>query len=1048
MLLPSARACFLKGALLLVLQSFATPAGAEDASRPDVSSPAPGGDPAAAAPENTTAEAPAAPTPETPPADHRTAKIRALMDESLDPGVSPQSLFEIPLDDEAAIQVEAARLRMLLESIDKKTKNKVSARPSTKAHDPAADPQAPDVDVTLWNERVDLDRQRLEFYSLPPERRLELLRSHDARVEAARPQETEAQRQAREAEVERERSLEAARVARSEAERLVQKEIADLIALEGRIAAVRRDFQEERGQIAVRREAIIGWQRRVRDAKLAGPRESDATYDALRRSLRASRDDLSTALDELGSDKSTVPGLWDDRLIDVPGEISTEAASEHRRTVQTAIAEAKRDELALRDQRAAALLDEIDAENRERLALLDHLSREKREAITGFTLAGWDQARSEVRHLSLILRYHRYIARGWFDTVRGKGKKQTFSWRTATSLTPLLIALALYIWLRKRTGPLLALAEQRLAETESTEHTVSAGHAELGTSTNYARKLVSFLVKVHTQVERLAFFLLALWLLPEGASQLLEVQLFASMLGWSLTGALIVSTIDTLAASRSRTLTSLQSDDSDRLRLRSLRLVGRTVVGFGLVLVLSTRLVGAGTIYAWVFSTCWFAGIPIFLLLVRWWRGTVFERLDRVRKKTPLQAWILSKRSGWRSFLAAMLGAVQLFGSGVVKFILGWVSEFDLARRADAYLVKRRIARIRDGEADAHLVPLRDDVQHSLHPELPHDAWLPCPSDKALDAISRRVAERRGGLIAIVGARGMGKSSLLRALAQRSDRAQILNCTPSTRLGELRESRPPRPMDHAPVPAGPKGQAFILLDEAQTLILPRIGGFAKFDEALALARESCDHITWVFSIDAAAWPMLKRARDARPMFDEIYTLAPWNERQIGALLAARCDRAGIEPSFEDLLDKLPPGSDEIDRQDALAAKRAGYERMLWDHVGGNPALALEGWRSSLAEDDRGNVRVRPLRLPDAATLERLPDSSLFVLRAILQLAPASIETIAEATRLRADEVLQDFQFGKAHGYLDEQSAGVRIAWPWLRAVTRLLERRRLLGVVL
>ncbi|MBS2023156.1 MAG: hypothetical protein JST92_12145 [Deltaproteobacteria bacterium] len=148
--------------------------------------------------------------------------------------------------------------------------------------------------------------------------------------------------------------------------------------------------------------------------------------------------------------------------------------------------------------------------------------------------------------------------------------------------------------------------------------------------------------------------------------------------------------------------------------------------------------------------------------------------------------------------------------------------------------------------------------------------------------------------------------------------------------------------------------------------------------------------------------------------------------------------------YDALLDRLPPGADEIERQDALDAKRAGYERMLWDHVGGNPGLALEAWRVSLGQDAAGLVHVRPLRVPDIEQLERLPDSSLFVLRAVLQLAPTSAEVIAQATRLRPDEVLQDLRFGVAQGFYEQTSRQVRIAWPWLRAVNRLLERRHLL----
>jgi hypothetical protein len=235
-----------------------------------------------------------------------------------------------------------------------------------------------------------------------------------------------------------------------------------------------------------------------------------------------------------------------------------------------------------------------------------------------------------------------------------------------------------------------------------------------------------------------------------------------------------------------------------------------------------------------------------------------------------------------------------------------------------------------------------------------------------------------------------------------------------------------------------------LLDDAHALIKPCIGGLETFDDVIAFARVHATHSLWVLAVDAALWPLLKRARDARPMFDETYVLAPWNETQIGALLADRCARAGIAPIYDDLIDKLPPGSDELDRQDALRAKKAGYERMLWDHVRGNPALALEAWRASLAEDEQGILHVRPLQVPDTSKLDAPPDSSLFILRAVLQLAPAGAEAVAQATGLLPGEVMQEFRFGQTQGVFVEYEGGMRVSWQWLRAVTRLLERRHLL----
>lgn len=964
------------------------------------------------------------------PDDPRVAWLHALMEGTLDVGVDPQALFDVPLSDEPALQVEAARVRALLQAVEPPpapatSSRAAKARVAASAEKDAGPPlDLEGVDALTWTRRLALDRARLAFYTLPKARRDELLRAHAASIEAASPKETAEQRRARESAAEHERALAEARAARTEAERLVAEELARLISVDTQVAVVRDRLHAAREELAKRRDAVLGWQRRVRDAKSAGSVEAAATYDALARALDASRDDLSSALDALEGAPSDVPSLDADPLTQLPSEVPTEHVRDRRTSVERAVADARREEAELRAARASEVLDEMTVLQREQLDLLPHLAREKRDAITAFTATGWEQARSEVRHLSLVVRYHQRVARRWLASVRADGSAAISPWRTVALVVPLLVVVGCFVWARRRTRSLLRFAEARVR---------SADRAERRATPSFAHHAVRVLSKTHGPLEWIAFFTVVLRLLPHDARSLLEVQLVSYAVTWILAGALVVSMVDAIAAGRA-THAVFDDDVVGQLRLRSLRLVGRTVVAFALILGLSARLVGAGTIHSWVLSTCGFAGLPVFLVLVRWWRGTVFERLDRTRKKTRIQAWVLANRSGWKSFGAAMLGAIQLFVTGGLKTARSWVSGFYLARRAHAYLFKREIARLGDGHAQVDLVSLPSSALSQLHPERKLTRWIPCPSDDVLFALTRRTTERLGGLVAVVGARGMGKSSLLRTLRESASDAVTIACRSGMALADVRAA--------SGLPTSrPRA---VLLDDAHALVKPCIGGLAVFDEVVAFARANDDDVTWVFAVDSSVWPLLQRARDARPVFDQIEVLAPWDEAQIGALLAERCREARIDPKYDDLLEKLPPGSDEIDRQDALKAKQASYERMLWDHVGGNPGLALEAWRASLGAHASGAVHVRPLQVPDASRLEGLPDSSLFVLRAVLQLAPATVDGLAEATRLRPEEVLQDVRFGQTLGIFTGDEGHVRIAWPWLREVTHLLERRHLL----
>lgn len=975
--------------------------------------------------------------------DPRIASLHALVAGTLDVAVDPTSLFDIDLANEGAVELEALRIRALLESIASPASPEPEAEPApepragrarskaSKTSKPTpAEPSPPPpsalrsalaaIDPALLEARLELDRARLAFYELAPARRAALLQDHAARQEAEKPRPPEPRRPASGAEVERQRALEAARLARGEAERVVRVELARLIAIEEQVETARATFRDAQATLAARRDALLGWHRRIRDAKAATTREADATYDAIRRTLRASHDDLSHALDELGARGSSVPELGPDALLEVPANVPTDEARARREAVGARIAEARREEAALREQRAAELLDEIDTLNRERLDLLPYLSADKRDAITGFTGAGWDQARSEARHLSLILRYHHYASTSWLAALRRDGPSGASAWSMLAVAVPWSLMALVFAWGRRRVPVVLDAAEARVAEQDRIERR---------TFPSPRQRTVRFAKKIHRPLEWVLFFLASLWLLPASFRALLEVQLVASAIAWFLSGSLVVTVINAFAdGSHARPSADRAADT---LRLRSLRLVGRTVVVFALTLVITTRLVGQGTIYSWVISTCWFAVLPVFLVLVRWWRGIVFRRMERTRKKTSFEQWVLSNQRGWKSFAAAMIGVVWLFGLGTLKTVRSWISSFDLARRVHAYLFKRELERLGEGGTTARMRPLHASALEALHPERAPDRWLSCPADEVLQAIAARVEQRQGGVVALVGALGMGKSSLLRALSERVAGTVRATCSMATAAAEVRAicGTPPR---------------LVLLDDAQTLVKPIIGGLELFDDVIARARAHCEHTTWVLAIDASVWPFLKRARDARPLFDETYVLRPWDETQIGTLLAERNAVAGINPGYEQLIDTLPPSADEIDRFDALRDKQAGYERMLWDHVRGNPALALEAWRVSLVENEAGAVYVRPLQLPDSSRLNVLPDSSLFILRAVLQLTPARVEDVALATRLSPEQVLTAFRFGQTQGILMEHDGCVRVTWPWLRAVTRLLERRHLL----
>lgn len=197
-----------------------------------------------------------------------------------------------------------------------------------------------------------------------------------------------------------------------------------------------------------------------------------------------------------------------------------------------------------------------------------------------------------------------------------------------------------------------------------------------------------------------------------------------------------------------------------------------------------------------------------------------------------------------------------------------------------------------------------------------------------------------------------------------------------------------------------------------------MGGLKNFDRVIEIARSHSKNAAWV--------------------------LVPWTDAGIANLISARTAHLDATPDFSRLLGELPPDADDEDIQEALDRTETNYYRLIWDYADGNPGVALTAWRGSLGVDPNGTLCVRVFHAPDPEELEGLPDSTKFVLRAVVQLERATPESIGRATGVGLREVYDALRFGTARGYFDENEQGFAVTWQWFRAITRYLARHHLL----
>jgi AAA domain len=1023
--------------------------------------------PDAAAPRDAGTEAARPPADAGIPADlarlrELSGQIRSLSAGKLAPDVDPASLFEIPLDDETAVAVERKRLQGLLR-VEAPAAVANPAKKETRRERRRPDAGAPTSDAgtfsaseqALWHARLDVDRARLAFLSLPRLERDALLEKHAKAAAKLQVQPSPAQglsaaeQKAREAAQERQRALEDSKRAHSEAARLVAEERARLSGVREEQAKFEARLIRDQQALGKRSDEAVGCHQRVSDligrrkSASASAVEADAIYASLVKTVRGARADLGAALSALGSGKTDVPQAGPDRVAAVGVAVDRRELDRVRSDVLNQADRLEDLETSVRWKRATTLLDEVESLNRDRLALYPYLSGGRRDELTSLSPQGFDQARAEAWQVALIARYHAAIAIRWIvnlKTQRAFGAGGVFA---TLNVLKILALFAVFWWWRRRADALLGALRDRAREA-------ARGSSKIGLRSWLVRGL-GLLIRTRKPIEWLLLIWGALLVLGPTVQALYEAQLLWTVLGWTLGGMIVVDAIDEVFAGGRRSRLKKRARETNKVRLRSLRLIGRVTVFIGLTLSLTAQLVGKGTIYGWVLSVAWLIALPIVLVILRWWRPIIFEQIDDLKKKNTFSEWVVAHERGWSSLAAAGAGGVFLLGLGAVRVARGYVSGFNVTRRVLAYWFRREISKqAKERKAEHQRVPLGADRYATLDPEQLGDALIPGVAAQEVEEVIRCIDAPGGGVFAVVGERGSGKSTLLERIRRDRPDSRVVQCPPGgiaallAALAQALGLSPDASEEQIKVRINARTEDnALLVDDAQRLVRPMIGGLDDFDRVLKLARESSSSCTWVFAVGSVIWSYVQRARGARPLFDDVIEMQPWSEEDIAELLKKRSLAAGIEPHFEDLI--IDEESDPELHAEQLGRTEASYYRLLWDYAVGNPAVAIHFWRESLYVEPNGDVVVRLFSAPDTSDLERLPDSAVFVLRAIVQLELAAVDDIVETTMLAPREVNDAIRYALSRGYLEENQGRYRVVWSWFRAVTTFLQRRHLLA---
>ncbi|ELV8760425.1 AAA family ATPase [Vibrio fluvialis] len=490
------------------------------------------------------------------------------------------------------------------------------------------------------------------------------------------------------------------------------------------------------------------------------------------------------------------------------------------------------------------------------------------------------------------------------------------------------------------------------------------------------------------------------------------------------------------------------------LRLRTIRRIVWTVIITGVVLQLSMRTLGKGTIYTWILTTMYLWFLLMIISVLSLWRERIFAVVEKTPDKPLWVMWAMGKKNTLPLRIPATLVAmVWLTINGIERRLIAALSNYTFFSQALAYLFRIEAAKQTTNiAADQNYVRVRGDETFEYILPGSFDSVLVDYASEEMKQLSRYLLTDSPAICVVTGERGVGTTTLLYKILNKVKNAEplYLSC-PYSGYNELLSllalslglDEDATEVQILAYLRKSEQTYLIAVDNAQRLVKPMVGGLSSLMRLTNLLRRSKKNHRVVMALEKSSWRFVDRARGERLLFDWVTVLPRWSEKQLAELLDSRINPDVEHPvSFDGLV--VPKQWGQEESSDEERAKQ-GFYRILWHYSDGNPTVALRFFRRSLNRNkETQQVVVRLFHTPESQELEKMPKPMLAVLRSIVQLEIASPEELSECTQLTVPEVIGIMRYFESRGYIEWAEDKTRVSDHWYRTITNVLDRQHLL----
>ena len=562
-------------------------------------------------------------------------------------------------------------------------------------------------------------------------------------------------------------------------------------------------------------------------------------------------------------------------------------------------------------------------------------------------------------------------------------------------------------------------------------------------------RIVWYISRAHRAIAWLITITLSLRVLSQIPSMqhLIFLEIFT---WWILGGSIAISFILEFAYRNSRS----SSRSLISLRLSTIRRYVWSIIIAGVVMQISIRTLGKGTIYNWIYSALFFWFVLVTISILRLWREKVFILLNEYSERPVWVSWAINHQNTVVfNILATALGVVWLTIDDIKHRMMALLSRSTLFSQALAYLFRIEVAKQSDIDKCQHnLVRVKGDQIYDYVLPGTMDSVLIDYAVEEVKQLSKYLMSDNPSICIVSGERGIGVTTLLNSLLNKVSNAEpiYLNCPYSGYAALLSQLAGHLGLDEESSEIQILAYLrksdttyLIAIDNAHRLVKPMVGGLNDLIRITNLLRRSKKNHRVVLSIVNSSWRFVDRARGERLLFDLVCFLPRWSEKQVGDLLNSRINQKLDKPlSFEGLV--VPKQWDQYDMSEEDRAKQ-GFYRILWHYSDGNPTVALRFFRLSInrnKETDQAVVRL--FNVPESQELENMPKPMLAVLRSIIQLEIASPVILADCTQLSIAEITGVLRYFQSRGYIEWSEDQARVSDHWFRHITNVLDRQHLL----